>query len=191
MSEVGQRERETQNRIVKLFKDKLGYTYLGNWEERENNSNIEEELLTSYLKRKNVNDTLINKTLDKLRITANNYNESLYTNNKNIYSLLRYGVQDKTEAGEKKETVELIDWKHPEKNDFAIAEEVTVLGNREKRPDIVIYVNGIALAVLELKRSTISIGEGIRQSIVNQKKNLSSNFFQQFNSYLLVMILKV
>ncbi|GIK61492.1 MAG: HsdR family type I site-specific deoxyribonuclease [Ignavibacteriota bacterium] len=177
MSEVGQRERETQNRIVKLFKDKLGYTYLGNWEERENNSNIEEELLTSYLKRKNVNDTLINKTLDKLRITANNYNESLYTNNKNIYSLLRYGVQDKTEAGEKKETVELIDWKHPEKNDFAIAEEVTVLGNREKRPDIVIYVNGIALAVLELKRSTISIGEGIRQSIVNQKKEFIEQFF--------------
>jgi len=39
----------------------------------------------------------------------------------------------------------LIDWQNPEKNDFAIAEEVTILGNREKRPDIVLYVNGIAL----------------------------------------------
>lgn len=177
MSEVGQRERKTQNRIVNLFRDTLGYNYLGNWEDRENNSNIEEELLTSYLKRKKVDDTLINKTLDQLRITANNYHETLYTNNKNIYTLLRYGVTVKAEAGDKKETVELIDWKHPEKNDFAIAEEVTVLGNREKRPDIVIYINGIALAVLELKRSTISIGEGIRQSIVNQKKEFIEQFF--------------
>ncbi len=177
MSSIGQRERETQNRIVKLFEDKLGYTYLGNREERENNSNIEEELLSAYLKRKNVDDVLISKTLDQLRITANNYHESLYTNNKNIYTLLSYGVDVKAEVGDKKETVELIDWKHPEKNDFAIAEEVTVLGNREKRPDIVIYVNGIALAVVELKRSTISIGEGIRQSIVNQRKEFIEQFF--------------
>ena len=177
MNEVGQRERETQNRVVKLFQDRLGYNYLGNWENRENNSNIQEELLTTYLKRKNVIDTLINKTLDKLRITANNYNETLYTNNKNIYMLLRYGVKIKAEVGDKTETVQLIDWEHPEKNDFAIAEEVTVLGNREKRPDIVIYVNGIALGVLELKRSTISIGEGIRQSIVNQRKEFIETFF--------------
>jgi type I restriction enzyme R subunit len=47
----------------------------------------------------------------------------------------------------------LIDWQNPEKNNFAIAEEVTILGNHEKRPDIVLYVNGIALGVLELKRS--------------------------------------
>jgi type I restriction enzyme R subunit len=45
MSEIGQIERITQNRVIKLFRDELGYQYLGNWEERENNSNIEEELL--------------------------------------------------------------------------------------------------------------------------------------------------
>jgi len=39
---VGQPERATQNRIIKLFKDELGYTYLGNWEDRIDNSNIEE-----------------------------------------------------------------------------------------------------------------------------------------------------
>ena len=49
---VGQLERKTQDRIVKFFQDKLNYEYLGNWEERENNSNIEEELLTKYLKGK-------------------------------------------------------------------------------------------------------------------------------------------
>ena len=42
MSKVGQIERATQNRIVQLFQEQLHYDYLGNWEERENNSNIEE-----------------------------------------------------------------------------------------------------------------------------------------------------
>ena len=41
MSIVGQKERATQNRVVKLFRDHLDYTYLGDWHEREDNSNIE------------------------------------------------------------------------------------------------------------------------------------------------------
>ena len=45
MSDVGQIERKAQNRVVKLFRDTLGYEYLGNWEYREGNSNIEVELL--------------------------------------------------------------------------------------------------------------------------------------------------
>lgn len=150
--EVGQVERKTQNRVVQLFRDELGYTYLGNWEDRLNNSNIEEELLTSYLTKKGYKPTQISKALYELQVTVNNYNESLYNNNKNVYKLLRYGVQVKAEAGENFEPVHLIDWQHPEENDFAIAEEVTVLSNHEKRPDIVLYVNGIAIGVLELKR---------------------------------------
>lgn len=174
---VGQIERLTQNRIVELFHEKLKYAYLGNWEDRLNNSNIEEGLLKKYLTQKKYSATLINKALHELHTTANNYNESLYTNNKNVYQLLRYGVKVKAEAGENYETVHLIDWTHPELNDFGIAEEVTIQGEREKRPDIVLYVNGIALAVLELKRSTVSIGEGIRQNIVNQQKEFIQSFF--------------
>ena len=154
MGNVGDIERITQNRVVKLFKEKLGYTYLGNWEDRSGNSNIEEELLTSYLNRKGYSPAHITKALHQFRVTANNYNESLYTNNKNVYKLLRYGVQIKAEAGENFETVWLIDWQNPEKNDFAIAEEVTILGNREKRPDIVLYVNGIAINGKKVKRMT-------------------------------------
>ena len=177
MGNVGDIERITQNRVVKLFKEKLGYTYLGNWEDRQNNRNIEEALLTSYLTKKGYNQTLITKALYELGVAANNYSESLYTNNKNVYKLLRYGVQIKAEAGENFEPVQLIDWQNPEKSDFAIAEEVTILGNREKRPDIVLYVNGIALGVLELKRSIVSIGDGIRQNIVNQQKDFIQSFF--------------
>ncbi|GAI00887.1 unnamed protein product, partial [marine sediment metagenome] len=71
----------------------------------------------------------------------------------------------------------LIDWKHPENNHFAIAEEVTVRGNHTKRPDIVLYINGIAIGVIELKRSTVSVSEGIRQNIGNQKDEFIKSFF--------------
>src|SRR5260221_12795880 len=71
----------------------------------------------------------------------------------------------------------LIDWANPYKNDFAIAEEVTVFGVNDKRPDIVLYVNGIALGVLELKRSTVSVSEGIRQNLDSQKKMFIQHFF--------------
>lgn len=148
MTEVGDIERATQDRVVQLFQDTLDYEYLGNWEYREGNSNIEEGLVRSYLQSKGYNDSLITRTLEKLRTTANNYNESLYNNNKNVYSLLRYGIEVKADARENYERVKLIDWDKPQANNFSIAEEVTVLGNHEKRPDIVLYVNGIALGVL-------------------------------------------
>ncbi len=177
MNKVGQIERITQNRVVKLFQDELSYTYLGNWQYRENNSNIEAELLSAYLNRKDYSQTQINKAIDKLKTTANNYNDSLYTTNKNVYHLLRYGVKVKAAAGEHFETVHLINWKHFKDNDFALAEEVTINGEHTKRPDIVLYINGIALGVLELKRATVSIGDGIRQSIVNQQDTSIQPFF--------------
>ena len=177
MTEYGKPERHSQNRIIRLFQDELGYKYLGNWEDRENNCNIEEALLTSFLHRQGHSKESINHAIHELQTTANNHNNSLYTNNKNTYQLLRYGINVKTEAGKNYENVSIIDWKHPENNDFSIAEEVTVLGNREKRPDIVLYVNGIALGVIELKRSIISINDGIRQSIVNQQSEFIQSFF--------------
>jgi type I restriction enzyme R subunit len=174
--DIGQIERATQNRIVALFRDRLGYDYLGYWKDQPGKSNIEDAEVKKFLSGR-YSDTLIARALDKLRTTANNYNESLYTNNQNVYTLLRYGIGVVENAGEITQQVQLIDWKNPENNNFAIAEEVTIQGNNEKRLDIVLYVNGIALGVLELKRSTVSIGEGIRQSIVNQQKEFIQSFF--------------
>lgn len=169
MSDIGKKERETQNRVIALFQKELKYDYLGNWEERENNSNVEEELLTAYLTRKKYSPNLINKALYTFGKAVNDQSKSLYHINKAVYSMLRYGVNVQSEIGHNKETVWLIDWKNPQENDFAIAEEVTIKGIHKKRPDIVLYVNGIALGVLELKRSTVSISEGIRQNLDNQK----------------------
>jgi len=173
---VGQRESETQDRIVKLFRERLDYTYLGNWEERTDNSNIEQGLLTKFLKQK-YDDVLINKAISELDKVATQQSKNIYDINKEVYSLLRYGVQVKENVGENKQTVWLIDWENPTRNDFYIAEEVTIRGQYDKRPDIVLYVNGIAVAVLELKRSTISVSEGIRQNLDNQKNIFIKDFF--------------
>jgi len=119
----------------------------------------------------------ISAALYKLCTEADNPSRSLYDNNKAVYSLLRYGVPVKIEAGEVTENVHLINWKQPEKNDFAIAEEVTLKGNHERRPDLVIYVNGIAIGTLELKNSRRDIGDGIRQSLSNQLPEFNQNFY--------------
>lgn len=177
MSQVGQSERATQNRVIALFRDELGYRYLGNWKDRTGNSNIEEALLTAYLTRNSYNPIQISKAIYALRTEADNANRSLYDNNKAVYGLLRYGVQMKVEADKVAETVHLINWKEPEKNDFAIAEEVTLHGNFERRPDLVLYVNGIAVCVIELKNSRVTIGDGIRQLISNQSTEFNAWFF--------------
>ncbi len=177
MGKIGERERITQNRIVALFRDTLGYKYLGNFEDRPQNSNIETNLLEAYLKEQKVKKTLIDKVLFEVGRVAGDQSKSLYEVNKEVYSLLRYGVKVKEDVGENTQTVDLINWKEPLKNHFAIAEEVTVSGEHEKRPDIVLYVNGIALGVLELKRSIVSVSEGIRQNLDNQKKIFIQSFF--------------
>ena len=155
MSTTGQPERHTQNRIVQLFRDQLHYDYFGNLEDNPNNSNIEVALLRKYLSSKGYSDTLINTALDRLKTAANNYERELYDNNKDVYQLLRYGVKVKEEAGDLTETVHLIDWKEPLKKHFAIAVEVTVHDSSERRPEIVLYLNGSAIGVLELKRRTV------------------------------------
>ena len=174
MNTIGQPERITQNRVIKLFQDKLHYRYLGNWKDRQNNRNIEPALLTAFLQ-KNYTDNLITKALHKLNLTASG--QSLYQANKAVYSLLRYGVTVQPEIGQHKETIQLIDWHNPLNNDFSVAEEVSIKGVHNKRPDLVLYVNGIALAVLELKRSTVSVSEGIRQNLDNQKTEFIGPFF--------------
>ena len=172
-------ERTTQNRILQLLTTQLGYHYAGNWEEREANSNIEEDLLRGYLTSTHQYSTfVINKAIFELKKAANlSSNDDLYPTNKEVYSLLRYGIKVREEKGEHVQTVYPINWSEPLTNNFAVAEELTIRGEKTKRPDIVIYVNGIAIGVLELKRGSISVSEGIRQNLDNQQHRFIKPFF--------------
>ena len=184
MSTVGQIEKRTQARVVRLFQDQLGYDYLGNWIDRAGNANIEPAFLRPFLEAKGYEPALITKAIAHLTKVATDQSRSLFDINRDVYELLRYGVKVKAEIGENSQTVWLIDWANPDANHFAIAEEVAVKPASTdaakaygKRPDVVLYVNGIALGVLELKRSTVSVSEGIRQNLDNQTKIFIQPFF--------------
>ena len=178
MAKVGRGEIKSQQVVLEFLRQELGYRYLGHWKTRENNRNIELELLRPWLLERGVEEVLVDKAIAKFeKVAAITSGQELYHTNQAVHEALRYGVKVNPGPGRSDETVHFIDWANPANNDFAVAEEVTVKASNTKRPDIVFYVNGIALGVLELKRSTVSVSEGIRQNLLNQRREFIEHFF--------------
>ncbi|TOL64202.1 DEAD/DEAH box helicase [Vibrio parahaemolyticus] len=125
---------------------------------------------------------LSEKSIDNLiaEVCSPALNEGLLTANERLYNHLLYGISVTEFVDGKKAspTVALIDWQNPANNSFAFTEEFTVTrssGVESRRPDIVCFVNGIPLVVIEAKRPDgnakkgPTIDEGISQSLRNQR----------------------
>ncbi|MDR1474699.1 MAG: type I restriction endonuclease subunit R [Endomicrobium sp.] len=179
MAKVNETERKTQERILKLFQNELEYTYYGDLH-HQINSNVMADKLTAWLtssKGGGHSTSLAAKAVDVLIGEAGNLQQGLYKANQDVYSRLKYGAKVSENPGEPEKTVYFIDWKHLSNNEFAIAEEVTIKANSNRRPDLVVYINGIAVAVIELKKSTVSVSHGIRQNRSNESEHFNKPFF--------------
>ena len=175
-------ERQTQNRVIermtRAVKDGgLGYAYLGDWSQRDGNRCVELDLLRANLRQRGYSEAHIAQAITKLQAAIDVTGITLYQANLRTYQLLRYGVPVQISAGSAHETVHLIDWNNTAANDFGLAEEVTLKGGHQRRPDIVLYINGLAMVVLELKRGSVELTEGIRQLMSNQEAIFNQGFF--------------
>ncbi|GAA7282662.1 HsdR family type I site-specific deoxyribonuclease [Helicobacter pylori] len=167
-------EKEVQKQVIETFKA-MGYAYLGDLT-KSDNENINKESLKAWLiKNQKIEPERWHKIEQKIHDALKN---DLYEANQTFYNLLIYGVGTKISQNENFQTTYLIDWKDVSKNEFSVAEEVSVKGPNTKRPDMVLYINGIALGVLELKKSSMSVESGIRQNLDNQKKEFIRDFFK-------------
>ncbi|GHP71706.1 restriction endonuclease subunit R [Helicobacter pylori] len=167
-------EKEVQKQVIETFKS-MGYAYLGDLT-KSDNENINKESLKAWLvKNQKINDKRWQRIEQKIHNALTN---DLYEANQTFYELLIYGVKTKISQNEPHQTSWLIDWKDVSKNEFSVAEEVSVKGPNMKRPDMVLYVNGIALGVLELKNSSVSVESAIRQNLDNQKEEFIRDFFK-------------
>lgn len=175
-------ERAVQDRIIELLRTKLGYEYLGNLSERENSCLDRQALKEFLVGRQKLEPAYADRAIAELaKRMACPSQADLYSVNKEVYLTLRYPMPVATEPGKPMKQVYFIDWQHPLENNFSIAEEVTVrrqiAASGHRRPDVVIWVNGIALCVIELKKANVSVAEGIRQNYRNQQAGEIPAFF--------------
>jgi type I restriction enzyme R subunit len=187
-----------KNEVIELLKN-MGYEYISEEENKElRNYKLKEVILKPILKEQlnklnsytykgktyKFSDKTIDKAIEDLDVPLT---EGLLKSNEKIYDQLILGnsYTETLEDGSKKSfSLKYIDWEHPENNVYHFTEEFTVekqdLTSKEKtkRPDIVLFVNGIPLAVIELKRSSVHITKGIEQIIHYQRTENIPHFFR-------------
>lgn len=173
-------EEAYENSIIELFQE-LGYTHIygPDVEDRDFTSPVYEPVLTNALHQINpkLPDEAINEALFKLK---NFENAELTQKNALFMDYLQNGITvHYTEKGEPRDTlVYLIDYEKPDNNSFIVANQWTFIENSEKRPDVLLFINGLPLVLMELKspsREETDASEAYRQ-IQNYKHEIPSMF---------------
>lgn len=174
-------EADYENSIIELFQDELEYEYVYGPEidDRDYKSPLYEEELESAIYRinKDLPSAAIEDALDKLR---NFENAELIQKNETFMNYLQNGIEVRYfEKGEEKsEIVYIVDYEKIHNNSFIIANQWTFIENSNKRPDIIIFLNGLPVVIMELKspsREETDFSDAYRQ-LQNYKKEIPSMF---------------
>lgn len=173
-------EADYENSVIELFRNDLGYDYVyGPDIERDFYSPLYEEVLLDSLYRLNrgLPDEAIQDALFKLK---NFENGELVQKNAVFMDYLQNGIPVRYFANgeECSSIVYLVDYKNPENNSFIIANQWTFIENSNKRPDIVLFLNGLPVVLVELKspsREETDASEAYRQ-LRNYMQEIPSMF---------------
>lgn len=187
------RERTLQNKVIELFKN-MGYLYLSREEalkERDGNTGkvlLKNILEAQMIKINNAPEREVKFNIEEIRKAIKNLDVSLdsgyITANKNITEKLLKGESEKAEKINKGFNIRYIDFRNINNNVFHITEEFAVkrraIDDKEKtrRPDIVIFINGIPISVIELKSGAVNTDEAVFQMIRNQEKDEIRELFK-------------
>lgn len=173
-------EADYENAIIELFRNDLGYEYVyGPDVERDFRSPLYDTVLEESLYRlnKGLPADAINDALFKLR---NFENGELVQKNAEFMEYLQSGIPVRyLEKGEERSgIVYLADYSHPENNSFIVANQWTFIENSNKRPDIILFLNGLPVVLVELKspsREETDASEAYRQ-LRNYMQEIPSMF---------------
>lgn len=173
-------EASYENSIIELFQNKLGYEYAyGPDIERDFYSPLYEDVLLESLYRLNrgLQDDAIHEALYKLK---NFENGELVQKNAIFMDYLQNGIPVRYFVGgeERSSIVYLVDYKNPDNNSFIVANQWTFIENSNKRPDVILFLNGLPVVLVELKspsREETDASEAYRQ-LRNYMQEIPSMF---------------
>ena len=173
-------EADYENSIIELFQNDLGYEYAyGPDIERDFYSPLYEVVLVESLYRLNrgVPDDAIQEALYKLK---NFENGELVQKNAIFMDYLQSGIPVRyfVDGEERSSIVYLVDYKNPDNNSFIVANQWTFIENCNKRPDIILFLNGLPVILIELKspsREETDASEAYRQ-LRNYMQEIPSMF---------------
>ena len=189
-------EDQIEKAAVALLKDRYGYRTVNcftqdveNLSDHSNRASKQDvvfgDILKTYLVKLNptIPEPVIDQAIEKL--VSRRYAMSPLPANKEVYGLIRDGipvqyedVNGRTEHG----TVKVIDFAHPAENDFCAVTQLWIKGDRyPRRPDMLIYVNGLPLVFIELKNSNVKVRNAYDDNLTNYKHDIPLLF--QYNAF--------
>ena len=184
----------SQKPAIEVLKN-LGYKYIDTQESEKLRGNLYNVLLKPIIKSKLNEINSYTYKGERYKFSEKNINQAindldelltdgLVKTNEKIFNTLLLGrsYTETLEDGTKRSfTIKFIDWKEVNNNDFYIVEEFSVEsedGKNTARPDLVLFINGIPFGVIECKKSSLSIDQGISQMIRNQSKDYIPQLFK-------------